>query len=410
MTTTNTKIPVLRFPGFEGEWEEKRLGDITTWASGGTPRKDREDYWNGNIPWISASSMRGNEFIDSDLKISVEGLKKGSKLAIKGSILILVRGSMLYNIIPVGIAGRDVAFNQDVKSIVVKEGNHIRYILYWLIASENKLLNIVTGTGIGAGKLDLQDLKDLTIHIPKIQEQQKIAAFLTAVDTRIQQLTRQKALLEQYKRGAMQQIFSQQIRFKDDQGGEFPAWEEGTLSKIASFSKGKGISKADIEDNGARACITYGELYTYYGEIIDEVRSRTNLNPDTLIFSEINDVIIPASGETHIDIATASCVLKSGVALGGDLNIIKSKSNGVFLSYYLNNAKRNHIARLAQGSSVVHLYSSQLKLLKLLLPSLPEQQKIAAFLSAIDQKIEIAGRQLGGVRAFKRGLLQGMFV
>jgi type I restriction enzyme S subunit len=193
----------------------------------------------------------------------------------------------------------------------------------------------------------------------------------------------------------------------------FPAfegeWEEHVLSSVASFSKGKGISKADIDENGVLECVTYGELYTSYGELIDEVKSYTNLKTDNLILSEANDVIIPASGETHIDIATASCVLRSGIALGGDLNIIKSKSYGVFLAYYLNNARKTQIARLAQGSSVIHLYSSQLKLLRLNLPSLPEQQKIAAFLSSIDTRIQQLTRKKALLEQYKKGVMQQIF-
>jgi type I restriction enzyme S subunit len=186
-------------------------------------------------------------------------------------------------------------------------------------------------------------------------------------------------------------------------------WEEHELGNVASFSKGKGISKADIDNNGILECVTYGELYTSYGELIDEVNSYTNLKPDNLILSEANDVIIPASGETHIDIATASCVLRSGIALGGDLNIIKSKSYGVFLSYYLNNARKTQIARLAQGSSVIHLYSSQLKLLRLNLPSLPEQQKIASFLSTIDTRIQQLTRKKALLVQYKKGVMQQIF-
>jgi type I restriction enzyme S subunit len=100
-------------------------------------------------------------------------------------------------------------------------------------------------------------------------------------------------------------------------------WNKHNLGEIACFSKGKGISKAEITENGATECIRYGELYTTYGETINEVKSKTNINQKDLVLSEANDVIIPASGETQIDIATASCVLKSGIALGGDLNIIK---------------------------------------------------------------------------------------
>src|SRR5690606_19474706 len=165
-------------------------------------------------------------------------------------------------------------------------------------------------------------------------------------------------------------------------------WKHKKLGETAKFSKGKGISKSDINESGSTECIRYGELYTYYGEVIEEIKSRTNNNQSNLIISEANDVIIPASGETQIDIATASCVLKPGVALGGDLNIIKTKNNGVFLSYYLNSKKKLEIAKLSQGISVVHLYSSQLALLNLKLPPLEEQNKLANFLSLLNSRIQ----------------------
>ena len=165
-------------------------------------------------------------------------------------------------------------------------------------------------------------------------------------------------------------------------------WETKRLGEIATFTKGKGISKSDIYENGETECIRYGELYTFYEEVISEIKSKTNTDISSLVLSEANDVIIPASGETQIDIATASCVLKSGVALGGDLNVIKTKNNGVFLSYYLNSKKKLEIAKLSQGVSVVHLYSSQLALLNLKLPQLEEQNKLANFLSLLNSRIQ----------------------
>jgi type I restriction enzyme S subunit len=186
-------------------------------------------------------------------------------------------------------------------------------------------------------------------------------------------------------------------------------WEATILGGIATFSKGKGISKEDISEGGMISCIRYGELYTHYGELIIEVKSKTHLDKNELIFSEENDVIIPASGETSFDIAKASCVLNAGIALGGDLNIIKTKENGVFLSYYLNTRKKQDIASLAQGGSVVHLYSSQLKTLKLHLPALPEQQKIAYFLTAIDEKINQLTRQKALLEQYKKGVMQQIF-
>ena len=195
------------------------------------------------------------------------------------------------------------------------------------------------------------------------------------------------------------------LRFKEFEG----EWEERKLADIAKFQKGKGISKSDISVDGSLECIRYGELYTTYTELIQEIVSKTNLPAKDLILSEFNDVIIPASGESNIDIATASCVLKSGVAFSGDLNIIRSKMNGIFLSFYLNNKRKLDIARLAQGVSVVHLYSSQLKTLILNLPSLREQQKIASFLSAVDEKIQLLTKKKEALEQYKKGVMQQLF-
>lgn len=199
------------------------------------------------------------------------------------------------------------------------------------------------------------------------------------------------------------------LRFKDDDGRELPEWKTIRLGDIASFSKGKGISKADIATDGKTLCIRYGELYTEYGETIQKIKSRTNINSGELQLSESNDVIIPASGETQIDIAKASCVLIQGVALGGDLNIIRSNENGVFLSYYLNHQKRLDIAKLAQGNSVVHLYSSQLKLLDLIIPSKQEQTKIANFLTVVDEKISQLTQKCDLLKQYKKGVMQQIF-
>jgi type I restriction enzyme S subunit len=173
MMEKQNNIPKLRFPEFSDGWDSKRLGEITTWASGGTPSKEIPYYWNGQIPWISASSMRGIQYFDSPTKITEEGLKSGSKLAKQGSLLILVRGSMLFNTIPIWLTMRYLSSNQDVKSISVHEVTTSIFILYWFISNESIILNMVTGIGIGAGKLDLPDLKSLNISLPTLSEQQK---------------------------------------------------------------------------------------------------------------------------------------------------------------------------------------------------------------------------------------------
>lgn len=186
-------------------------------------------------------------------------------------------------------------------------------------------------------------------------------------------------------------------------------WEVKRLGEIGIFLKGKGISKSDITPNGTQPCIRYGELYTYYKETIDSVISFTNLDSDDLVLSQPNDVIIPASGETQEDIATASCVKKGGIALGGDLNIIRSPLNGLFLSYYLNSAKKKDITAISQGISVVHLYANQLKTLKIHIPSNEEQQKIADFLASLDERITAEAEKLDALKLHKKGLMQQLF-
>ena len=195
------------------------------------------------------------------------------------------------------------------------------------------------------------------------------------------------------------------LRFKEFDGD----WPSVPLKDFVSFRKGKGISKADIQEDGTFQCIRYGELYTTYGQVITTIKSRTNISPSESILSQNGDVIIPASGETQIDIATASCVAKENVILGGDLNILSHQESGEWLAYYLSSAKKLEIAQLAQGNSVVHLYSSQLKELKVNKPTKAEQTKIASFLSAVDEKISQLTQKHQLLSQYKQGMMQKLF-
>ena len=284
------------------------------------------------------------------------------------------------------------------------------FLSFYLMTKEcrREIAEYVIGSTVT--RINIDDILKIKIFCPPIAEQEKIASFLGAVDTRISQLRRKHELLQTYKRGVMQKIFSQQIRFKGDDGKPFPDWENKELGEVTTFSKGKGISKENLDNTGKLKCIRYAELYTMYGEIINHVFSRTNLDPDNLILSKANDLIIPSSGETAIDIAKAACVCIEGVALGGDINILRSKMDGRFLAHYLNHYKKYEIASAAQGNTVVHLYSSHLKNIEIEVPDKKEQAKIADFLIAIDQKIEAVAKQIELTEQFKKGLLQKMFV
>lgn len=187
------------------------------------------------------------------------------------------------------------------------------------------------------------------------------------------------------------------------------SWKRDQVGNIASILKGKGISKADVVEGGATPCIRYAELYTCYGEVIREVISRTNVPQEDLMLSQAEDVIVPASGETKADIARAACVLPEGVALGSDLNILRSDLYGPFLSYLLNSPLRHKIAHLAQGDTVAHLYPGQLSRVSLAYPLPPEQQKIANCLGSLDNLIAAEDWKLEALRQHKQGLMEGLF-
>ena len=182
------------------------------------------------------------------------------------------------------------------------------------------------------------------------------------------------------------------------------------MSDIADLSKGIGISKDQLSADG-EPCILYGELYTKYkSETIKEVISKTNIDNTKLVKSKANDVIIPCSGETAEEIATARCVLKDDILLGGDLNIIRLHGyDGSFMSYQLNGKRKYDIAKVAQGVSVVHLYGEHLKNIKTINPSLNEQKKIANLLSLLDERISTQNKIIEKLESLIKGIRNDVF-
>lgn len=196
------------------------------------------------------------------------------------------------------------------------------------------------------------------------------------------------------------------LRFPEFEG----EWEEERLADIADLYKGTGISKDQLSDEG-EPCILYGELYTKYkSETIEKVISKTNIDNTKLVKSKANDVIIPCSGETAEDIATARCVLYDNVLLGGDLNVIRLHGyNGTFMSYQLNGKRKYDIAKVAQGVSVVHLYGEHLKGVKTINPCLEEQKKIAKIFSLLDKRIATQNKIIDKLQSLIKGISSRIF-
>lgn len=180
------------------EWKTYRLGDIIQLKSGGTPDKSNPDYWGGSIPWISAKSMYDDFISTSDLFITEEGLQAGSKIAKKDSILLLTRGSGLFNRIPVCYVVSDVAYNQDVKNIVLKQENvtSIKFLYYWLYGNKELLSSMLETTGIGAGKIGTKRFLNLSISLPSQKEQARYIHLMDLLFDKIELNRRINANLE----------------------------------------------------------------------------------------------------------------------------------------------------------------------------------------------------------------------
>ncbi len=201
-----------RLPGFSGEWERKRLGELASFLSGGTPTRAKEEYWRGKIPWVSASSLRCFEVFRSDSNVTVEAVADGSKMAPIGSTLLLVRGSALHKEILCGLVTQPVCFNQDVKALVPIADVVPRFLTNALRGREQDLLGLVTSAGNTAGVLETKQLKAFEIYVPEPEEQVGISTVLSDMDAEITALESKLAKARQIKQGMMQELLTGRIR------------------------------------------------------------------------------------------------------------------------------------------------------------------------------------------------------
>lgn len=189
-------------------------------------------------------------------------------------------------------------------------------------------------------------------------------------------------------------------------------WQSIFVGDICYVMKGQGLSKKDIDPSGKNKCLLYGELFTTYGEVIENIKSRTN---STIGIPSVNgDILMPGSTTTVArDLAVASALNEDGVLLGGDINILRKKDGAYdsnFLAYYLTHYKKDEIGKLGQGSTIVHLYGSNIKDLEVVIPkNIKEQKKIAEILGTVDEDIAKTQELIKATEKLKRGLMQQLF-
>lgn len=385
-------VPKLRFPGFGGKWQAKKLGGICDMQAGkfvpaaAIQEVRREDLY----PCFGGNGLRGYTATYTN----------------DGALPLIGRQGALCG----NVTFATGKFHATEHAVVANPKPGIR--VEWLYYALDLLKLNRFATGQAQPGLSVEVLNQVDCSKPLGEEEQRqIGDCLSSLDAFIHEEIRKLDALKAHKQGLMQQLFPAEgqclprLRFPGFEGG----WRPGRLGEMAEFKKGKGIAKADISTNGAMPCIRYGELYTTYGEVITRVVSKTSVPTHELFVGKANDVLIPSSGETKEDIATAACVLNDGVAYGGDLIVIRTRLYGVFLSYFLNGMLRKSIARVAQGNSVVHLYPNQLAKIDLFVPCPEEQKRIASCLSSLDNLIAVQSRKIDALKEHKKGLMHGLF-
>ncbi|MFU0801746.1 restriction endonuclease subunit S, partial [Staphylococcus warneri] len=320
MTNEQKNVPELRFPGFEGEWEEKKLEEVADFSKGKLGSK--KDIGQYGIPFILYGELytKYNAIIEKVYsKIAID--KNKLKIASKNEVLIPSSGETSIDIATASCIdiNEEVAIGGDINILTPKnvDGRFISLSLNGV----NKIELSKYAQGKTVVHLYNNDIKKLKLSLPiNFEEQQKIGDFFSKLDHQIELEERKLELLEQQKKGYMQKIFSQELRFKDENGSEYPKWESAPLFDIFTATKGKSLSKDKISTDGKYECILYGEIYTTYEEKIENIVSKTNYYEG--ILSQKNDLIFPNSTTTNSwDLATFCSIQKNNILIGGDISI-----------------------------------------------------------------------------------------
>lgn len=400
MNNTKQRVPKLRFPEFEGGWRSVKLGEICAFTNG----KAHEQSINKDGEYIVVNS----KFISSDGLV-----RKYSKSEI--SPLYKDEIVMVMSDIPKGKAlakcfyideSKKYTLNQRICSI--RAGENINAGFLYRILNRNRYY-LKYDSGVTQTNLKKSDVLNCPLYVSSEIEQNKIASFLTSVDSKIETLTKKKKLLEKYKKGMMQRLFSQEIRFKDDEGSEYPEWEEKRLGDVAKIYDGTHQTPKYVDEGVAFYSVEHltANQFIKTKYISEDVFGRESKNKSI----EKGDVLMTRIG----DIGTSKYIdwdVRASYYVS--LSLLKPCKciEGEYLSYLVECAsfQRELWKRTIHVAFPKKINLGEIGECKGDIPSIPEQIKIANLLSSIDRKIVLANEELEKTKEFKKGLLQKMFV
>ena len=401
-----TNIPTLRFSEFKGEWEMEFGNKLFEPISNKTH--------NSDLPILAISQEFGavpREMINYQISVSEKSID-GYKVIKKGDFIISLRSFQ---------GGIEYSNYKGICSpayIILRSKIEISDHFYKIYFKSNNYIQALCSKleGIRDGKMiSYKYFSEIALPFPALPEQTKIAEFFTAIDAKIQALKTKKKLLQQYKKGVMQQLFSQELRFKDENGKEFPKWEMKKLGEIGEFKN--GINKSS-EDFGFG--IPFINLMDVFGKstISKQNFGLVNANEKEIKQYELKkgDVLFIRSSVKKEGVGETSLILEdlSETVYSGFLIRFRDEKINIDLNFkkycFANKKFREDLLSLSSTSANTNINQESLNSLEIQLPSLPEQTLIANFLSSLDEKINRTENQIQKTQAWKKGLLQQMFV
>lgn len=401
-----SRVPRIRFKGFEEDWEQRKLGEMYTQLV----ERNIELLPFKKILSVSTMNYKGDGNGAAEESLSSYKRLRVGDIAFEGHTSKDFRyGRFVLNDTGDGIMSPRFSALRPISCMPIKFWKH--YIHYEPIMK--KILVNSTKSGTMMNELVVEEFLKEILLVPEEHEQQKIGRFFNGIDHLITLHQRKLEKLKIIKKSMLENLFPQneektpKIRFS----GFTKDWEQRKLGEVAIFSKGVGYSKSDLKDSGI-PIILYGRLYTNYEIVIKDVDTFAD-GICGAVYSKGGEIITPSSGETSEDISIASVVKKSGVLLGGDLNIIYPQSflNPIFIAISISNGKpHKEMAKRAQGKSVVHLHNVDLSKIEIDYPSIDEQTRISSYFISLDHLITLHQSKLEKLQKIKKSMLESMFV
>lgn len=415
MMSYQNNIPQLRFNGFEDEWKNEPIGKYIDLISGIAFKGEDISEDSSGVPIlrginITEGYIRHNENID---RYYLGNTDKFDKIRLKeGDLVLGMDGSKVgKNSALISKKDIDSLLIQRVARLRAKKNTSLEFIYLHINSIKFHKYVDVVNTSSGIPHISSKQINDFEIYFPQFPEQQKIASFLSAVDEKIQQLSRKKELLEQYKKGVMQQLFSGKLRFKDENGENYADWEEKKLGNIA-----KRVTRKNKENNLNVLTISAQLGLVSQLEYFNKSVSAKDVTNYYLL--ERNDFAYNKSYSNGYPMGAIKRLKKYDKGVVSTLYICFCFNEIVslnFMEQYFEFGLHNYeIEKVAQEGArnhgLLNIGVNDFLNIALIIPSLQEQQKITNFLSSIDTKIESTSQQITQTQSFKKGLLQQMFV